>query len=237
MSQPPSQGSYVFDRKDGDQERLIRSSEILREFTTEAFQRAGLRPGDRAIDIGCGPFGALTVLAEVVGSDGEVVGLDASAEALALAGRLLNQQGLTTVTLVHAEVEALTPPDSRLLGPFDVAYMRRFLVHQADAASTLRRVAALMRPGGRIIAHEIPPSTGYPTLTPPVPAIQRVDALVHATVKARGGSYDVAHQFLSICRDAGLRLISQRGFVPSTEPRSLLDTFEGRAGLSSLGHA
>jgi hypothetical protein len=47
---------------------------------------------------------------------------------------------------------------------------------------------------------EIPPGSGYPALTPRVPALQRVDELVHAGVKTRGGTYDAAHHFAAFCR-------------------------------------
>lgn len=44
--------------------------------------RAGLGPGMRAIDVGCGQLGALGVLSELVGPNGVVVGLDTNADAL-----------------------------------------------------------------------------------------------------------------------------------------------------------
>jgi SAM-dependent methyltransferase len=235
MGQQPPHATYLFDRQPGDQQRLIRSSEALGPFVIEACRRAGLGPGGRAIDIGCGPLGALPALAELVGADGAVVGLDSSSEALALARSILDERGGIAVTLVQGELhnvatEALCPP-----GPFDMAYLRRFLVHQPEPAASLRRVASLVRPGGRIVAHEIPPGSGYPALTPSVSAIQRVDELVHAGVRARGGTVDVAHRFAPLCRDAGLRLLNQRGFVPAAEPVGLLETF--RAVLRSLSPA
>jgi SAM-dependent methyltransferase len=232
MSQPSPQASYLFDRGQADQDRLIRSSEVLGEFVTEACVRAGLASGGRTIDIGCGPLGALPALADRVGSEGRVVGLDTSGEALALARTILDERGCTTVTLVQAALDTVGMSDLCPPGPFDLAYTRRFLVHQPDPAGCLRRIASLVRPGGRIIAHEIPPGSGYPALTPPVPALQRVDELVHAGVRARGGRYDAAHHFAALCRDAGLRLLSQRGFVPAAEPLTLLENFQ--AVLRSL---
>ena len=156
-----------------------------------------------------------------------------SYEPLALARAILTRRGYSTVTLVQGELDStqtaqLCPP-----GPFDLAYVRRFLVHQADPADSLSRIARLLRPGGRIVAHEIPPGSGYPALTPRVPALQRVDELVHAGVKARGGAYDAAHHFAAFCRHAGLRLLGQRGFLPAVEPVALLETFQ--AVLRSLG--
>lgn len=125
MSQPSPQASYLFDREAGDQARLIRSSETLGGFTTEACQRAGLGPGGRAIDVGCGPCGALPALAELVGSEGRVVGLDASGEALAVARTILDQLGCTNVTLVRGELDSVSVSDLCPPGPFDLAYVRR----------------------------------------------------------------------------------------------------------------
>jgi SAM-dependent methyltransferase len=218
---------YVFDRGRADQGRLIRSSEGLGAFVTEACARAGLGPGGRAIDVGCGPLGALTILAEVVGARGQVVGLDASGEALELARSILDQRGCTNVTLVHAALDAVTNAQLFPPGPFDLAYARRFLVHQGAPADTLRRMASFVRSGGRIVAHEIPPGTGYPSLTPTVPALRRVDDLVHAAVTARGGRADAAQQLPAHCRDAGMRLLSMRGLLPPAEPVDLLETFQG----------
>jgi SAM-dependent methyltransferase len=211
---------------------VIRSSEVLGEFVTEACRRAGLTSGGRAIDIGCGPLGALPALADLVGSAGRVVGLDTSGEALGLARTILDRRGCATVTLVQAALDTVATTDLCPPGPFDLAYVRRFLVHQPDPAGSLQRIAGLVRPGGRIVAHEIPRGTGYPALTPRVPALQRVDELVHAGVRARGGRHDAAHHFAALCRDAGLRLLSERGFVPAAEPLALLETFQ--AVLRSL---
>jgi hypothetical protein len=50
MSQPSPQTGYLFDRgRRGDQDRLIRSSEVLGEFVTEACFRAGLASGGGAL--------------------------------------------------------------------------------------------------------------------------------------------------------------------------------------------
>ena len=230
MTEPTSHAGYVFDRQRGDHERLIQSSELLAPFIIEGCVRTGLARGGRAIDIGCGPIGALPVLAELVGPEGRVLGLDASGEALGTARAILDERGFKMVTLVEAELANVPTSDLCPPGPFDLAYVRRFLVHQADPAASLRRIAELLRPGGRIVAHEIPPGTGYPSLTPRVPALQRVDELVHAAVHARGGKYDAAHHFEALCRDAGVRVLGQRGFLPAAQPVLLLETFQAVLG-------
>lgn len=155
-----------------------------------------------------------------------MTGIDASGDALALAGALLARRGVANVRVVEAHIDAELPDDITAHGSFDVAYTRRFLVHQRDPARTLARIASLLRRGGRIVAHEIPPGSGYPRMTPPEPALERVDALVHTAVGRRGGRPDAALHLAVLCRQAGLRLIEERGFVPAAEPVALLETFQ-----------
>jgi hypothetical protein len=130
------------------------------------------------------------------------------------------------VTLVQAELGTVTNSQLCPPGPFDLAYMRRFLVHQADPARTLRRIAGFVRLGGRIVAHEIPPGTDYPALTPPVRALRRTKEILHAGIAAGGGSHDAAHRFGPLCRDAGVHLLSERGYLPAAQPVPLLENLQ-----------
>ena len=47
--------------------------------------QVGVRPGWRAVDVGCGPLGILDLLAERVAPGGQVVGLDREPRMLAMA--------------------------------------------------------------------------------------------------------------------------------------------------------
>jgi SAM-dependent methyltransferase len=51
--------------------------------------------------------------------------------------------------------------------PFDLAFTRCFLMHQADPVRTLGQIAGLLRPAGWIVAHEplrSPPPQSHPYL-------------------------------------------------------------------------
>src|SRR5437899_2002172 len=82
-----------------------------------------------------------------------VVGVDMDEGALGRARTILDQAGRENVRLVHADINAESSEELQRLGPFDAAYCRLFLFHQQDPAATLRRMAALLRPGGHIVAH------------------------------------------------------------------------------------
>jgi SAM-dependent methyltransferase len=139
------------------------------------------------------------------------VGLDASAEALAQARQTLSQQQLPWVRLVQADINSTDRASINPDGWFDLAFCRLFLMHQTDPAKTVRQVAQLVRPGGRIIAQDILLDVDFPRIDPPVPAANRVDQLVFANMSCIGASPDVARHYGSLFAQAGLRPISHRG--------------------------
>jgi hypothetical protein len=56
---------YILDGGDEDLRRLLGISQLTGEMARSAFRGVGIRQGGTAIDCGCGPIGALAVMAEV----------------------------------------------------------------------------------------------------------------------------------------------------------------------------
>lgn len=73
----------------------------------EAVRRLGLQPGDRALDVGCGPGGSLPVLRAAVGAEGEVVGVEISPPVAALAKRRIARQGWDNVSVQVAPAQTV----------------------------------------------------------------------------------------------------------------------------------
>ncbi len=95
------------------------------------------------------------------------------------------------------------------------------LVHQADPAATLRRIAALVRPGGRIVARDLLDDPRYPLLDPPVPAVERARQLHFAVMRCKGASPDAARRYPALCAAAGLHLLNQQGDFSVGDPQML----------------
>ncbi|MFT3863660.1 MAG: class I SAM-dependent methyltransferase [Solirubrobacterales bacterium] len=103
------------------------------------------RAGDRVLDIGCG-FGDTTRrLAELVGADGEVVGVDVSAPFLDLAAEEATEAGITNVDYRFGDVQI-----ADLDGPYDYVFSRMGVMFFANPVQALRNVRSAMRPGGRL---------------------------------------------------------------------------------------
>jgi ubiquinone/menaquinone biosynthesis C-methylase UbiE len=142
-------GRYILDGSDEDLRRLLRLSESFAEHAGRTLRRVGIGRGWTVIDCGCGPIGGLAVLAEMVGPAGQVVGIDFSEPAIQRARSAVAALGLENVELVVGDIHDLDA--AALGGPFDLAFARAFLMHQADPVRTLGRIAGLLRPGGWIV--------------------------------------------------------------------------------------
>ncbi|MGE0028343.1 MAG: class I SAM-dependent methyltransferase [Thermoleophilia bacterium] len=109
----------------------------------EMVRLAGVAPGLRALDVGCGP-GALTMALNAgVGSNGRVAAVDPS-EGFAAACRAR----VPEADVRAAPAEALPFPD----GSFDVVVAQLVVNFMADAEAGVREMARVARPGGAVAA-------------------------------------------------------------------------------------
>jgi SAM-dependent methyltransferase len=103
------------------------------------------RPGDRALDLGCG-FGDTTRrLAELVGPRGDAVGVDAAERFIDAARREATEGGVANVRFLVADLQAC-----ELDGGFDYAFSRFGTMFFANPVVALRNVRRALVPGGRL---------------------------------------------------------------------------------------
>ena len=98
-----SGSGYQFGSGIGEDEvaRLEVQGAAIAPATRMIFAEAGIRPGMRILDIGCGAGDVTFVAADLVGPDGSVVGVDRSLDALARARLRAGQRGLTQVQFIE----------------------------------------------------------------------------------------------------------------------------------------
>lgn len=106
--------------------------------------RAGLEPGHRVLDLGTGTGAVAERAAPVVG---QVVGVDVSAEMLALAQQRIAARGLTNVAFREGRAEELPADD----GNFDAVLASLSLMYVIDRVAAAREIARVLRPGGRLV--------------------------------------------------------------------------------------
>jgi ubiquinone/menaquinone biosynthesis C-methylase UbiE len=104
------------------------------------------RPGERAVDLGCGRGAATLRLAERVGDTGHVTAVDVSPAMVRLTEAATRSAGLHRV-----EVEVMDATDPTLPeGSFDVLASSLVLFFLPDPGAALDRWLRLLRPGGRL---------------------------------------------------------------------------------------
>lgn len=103
------------------------------------------RPGERWLDVGCGPGAVLLPAAAAVGADGAAVGIDVAAAMVDRARATASAQGLDNVE-VRVGDAVVTGVDEQ----FDVVVSSLVLFFLGDPAAALRSWLTALRPGGRL---------------------------------------------------------------------------------------
>jgi SAM-dependent methyltransferase len=109
---------------------------------------ATLTPGEHVLDLGTGTGAVAERAAQLVGSQGHVVGVDISPDMLTVAQRQLVARGLTNVSLREGRAEAVPAED----GAFDVVLASLSFMYVIDRAAAARELARVLRPQGRLVA-------------------------------------------------------------------------------------
>lgn len=129
-----------------------------------------LRPGMRVLEIGCGPGVAARAVLPIIGDTGFVLGIDRSATAIALAERG-SISGIASGRLAFRTVAVEDFVLATDEAPFDLAFALRVGAldgrHPEAGKQALARIAACLRPGGKLFV-----DTGSPLAEIPLPAIR-----------------------------------------------------------------
>jgi ubiquinone/menaquinone biosynthesis C-methylase UbiE len=120
---------------------------FLQRIAGELVSRADVGPGARVLDVACGTGAALLEAARRVGPDGLAVGVDLAEPMVAEAARRLlahDVPGPAAVAVTDAERPGLRTAS------FDVVVLASAVYLLTEPARALRRLLALLRPGGRL---------------------------------------------------------------------------------------
>jgi ubiquinone/menaquinone biosynthesis C-methylase UbiE len=193
-----SESEYSLGHATTEVERLAVQGRALRPITERLLRNAGIAPGMRVLDLGCGAGDVALLLAELVGRAGTVVAIDRSAAALAHARDRIQRAGITNVSLHQSAVSEFA--DS---AGFDLAIGRYVLVHQAAPAQFIADAARLLRLGGIVAFHEID-EFGGGSSAPLVPVWDRITNVVMEVMRRIVASPDAAQRLAESFEEAGV---------------------------------
>jgi ubiquinone/menaquinone biosynthesis C-methylase UbiE len=124
-----------------------RTPEIARQ-RRQVVEAVAPQPGERLLDIGCGPGLLARELGVRVGPGGSVAGLDLSEDMLALGAELGPPPGnAAPISYVTGDATALPYPDRS----FDAVVSTQVYEYVPDMPRALAEAIRVLRPGGRIV--------------------------------------------------------------------------------------
>lgn len=231
---------YLLGRAGPEEERLKRQIANLAPDSDQQLERIGIRPGERVIDLGCGPGGVLHLLGKRVGPTGSVLGIERDAHFVDLARRFVASHALPQV-----EVREGDAYDSGLpRGSFDGAHMRLVLVNVPEPERIVREMVSLVKPGGWIASFEADFLAHI--CDPPLAAWDRLLAAYVAYSAARGIDLHIGRRTHRLFREAGVEALSADAVVhvypPGHDRRPILRDFianvrDGLVGEGFIGRA
>lgn len=190
-------GRYVIRGGRDGYNRLLLLARASWPDTAALFSRAGIRPGMRCVDLGCGGGEVTFELARLVEPGGSVTGVDMDEVKLDLARQAAVERGVSNVEFVARNVNRWDEPDG-----YDVVYSRFLLQHLSEPVDLLRRMWAAARSGGLMIVEDAdfdgwcchPPNEGF-------------DFFVRAyaeVIRRRGGDHATGRKLYRYFLEAGI---------------------------------
>ncbi|HKR52255.1 MAG TPA: methyltransferase domain-containing protein [Pseudonocardiaceae bacterium] len=133
----------------GHHDSVLRSHRWRTVHNSAAYLIPHLRPGQRVLDVGCGP-GTITIdLARLV-APGSVMGIDNEPAPLRPARADAQRQAANNVSFDVGNVYQLDYPDST----FDIVHAHQVLQHLAEPVAALAEMRRICRPGGYVAVRD-----------------------------------------------------------------------------------
>jgi len=123
-------------------------------------KQMNIQPGQKALDVACGTADWTIALAQAIGKQGSVIGLDFSQNMLDVGAYKIAQKGVgDIVKLVNGDAMRLPYEDNT----FDFATIGFALRNVPDIQTVLNEMTRVVKPGGKVVSLEVskPPNMVY----------------------------------------------------------------------------
>lgn len=186
-------------RSEKETERLIEQSQLYDDVTRRFFLRSGIATGMKVLDVGSGAGDVALTLAEFVGPEGRVVGVDVNPEILKTAQERADAAGFSNVEFIAGDVRTLELPND-----FDAVVGRLVLLYMADPAETLRKLTTHLHSAG-IVAFQDTELALYREIThPDTPLMNQLVEWGLAVFERSGAHLNMGMELYRVFVDAGL---------------------------------
>ena len=192
--------------------------------------QAGIKPGLRVADVGCGVGMVTTMLSELVGPRGSVVGIDASSEQIEQARSLLPVEASNVSFVVTSAVSTGLPPES-----FDLVYCRFLLIHLSEPERALAEMHRMLKPNGLLVCEDGDLTSAG---SQPASALNAFADLFGRLGPVKGVDYTLGKQLFRMFIRAGFNkpeITFNQPVIARGENKRLLELSVAEAGQSFVG--
>ena len=137
-------------RSEAETKRLIVQSQLFEEITGRFLKRCGIAPGMKVLDVGSGAGDVTLAIADLVGRDGAVVGVDMNPQILETARDRAAAEHLSNIEFIAGDIR-----DVSLDRDFDAVVGRLVLIYIPQPEEVLRRLMNHLTPRGIVAFQEI----------------------------------------------------------------------------------
>jgi ubiquinone/menaquinone biosynthesis C-methylase UbiE len=123
-------------------------------------EMAGIKEGDRVLDVACGYGEPSLTVARKVGADGTVVATDISAEMLEYGRQRAAAKDVENIEFMQSDANSLDFPAES----FDAAVSRWGIIFEPDGEGTAAKVRGFLKPGSRFAISSWGPPERVPLL-------------------------------------------------------------------------
>ncbi|MBD8256542.1 methyltransferase domain-containing protein [Pseudomonas fluorescens] len=202
--------SYVLNVGQDDLERLGKSDRIYGPGSRDFLQRyAHIKEGMTVLDVGCGTGNMSLWMAEKVGPGGQVIGIDASAEQIAVCKARAEALGYTNTRFEQLDFSQIHSLNTL----FDIAYCRFILIHLTQPLEAIKLMSSVTRPGGAVVCEE--PVTDLHECSPEHTAFDHANKLTIALGRAKGVDYNLGARLAQLFAAAELDDLQFDHYQPS----------------------
>jgi trans-aconitate methyltransferase len=212
---------YVHARDVSEYQRLRNQALMWQGASEELLDRVGLEPGMSCLDVGAGSGAVMRLMADRVGPNGRVTGLEIDGALGRQALAELRAQGGAEFELIEANVLAL---DKVPGAPFNLTFCRLFLMHMPEPVSVLEKMLFWTEPGGTVAAQEF--DFGAIAVEPLCPAMAEFNRLFEGVFRGRGRNLRAGRQLPAQFEAAGIGLpdgtVAEAKFLPLKDMAQML---------------
>ena len=188
----------------------------------QVLDRVGLRPGMSCLDVGSGPGAVMRLMADRVGPEGRVTGIEIDGAARRPGAR---RPPRAKAAPQFEQIEADCSSSKTVPGaPFDLTFCRLFLMHMQDPVAVLEKMPSWTKPGGVVAAQEF--DFGAIAVEPLCPAMAEFNRLFEGVFRAHGRNLRAGRQLPAQFEAAGLGVpdgtLAEAKFLPLKDMATML---------------